>query len=165
MHHPACRKMPNSDPVNETHRTRSRFGVVVATCFVPCTLLYSSQHCMTDPAFPVASLYPALIACTYMQLNIMEGTCSNSPYMPLKRQAFSYHTNVKSQTTWTLPLSCIGGMSSSQVLSALKCVELSLPAKLDCHSHTCTFMAVMLGCCTARRAVWWSLITYMHIAA
>ena len=41
------------------------FGVVVATCFVRCTLLYSFQHCMTDPAFLVASLYPDLITCTH----------------------------------------------------------------------------------------------------
>ena len=32
-------------------KIQSRFGVVVATCFVRCTLLYLFQHCMTDPAF------------------------------------------------------------------------------------------------------------------
>ena len=56
--------------------TTSRFGVVVATCFVRCTLLYSFQHCMTDPAFLVASLYPALITCTQSpstRLKILSG--------------------------------------------------------------------------------------------
>ena len=50
-------------PAHQTaHRTRSRFGVVVATCFVRCTLLYLFQH--DRPCFFVASLSPALITCT-----------------------------------------------------------------------------------------------------
>ena len=44
-------RLPAISAHQTAHRTRSRFGVVVATCFVRCTLLYLFQHCMTDPAF------------------------------------------------------------------------------------------------------------------
>ena len=57
-------RLPAISAHRSAQRTRSRFGVVVATCCVRCILLYLFQHCMTDPAFLVASLSPALITCT-----------------------------------------------------------------------------------------------------